>query len=105
MIEVVAIIRGRSGTRDGIVDAFRSIADDVHAEPGCELYAVHTEDGTDTIVMVERWASRAALDAHASGEPLRRLNAAIGELLDAPTEVMSLTAVPMGEPSKGSIPA
>lgn len=105
MVEVVAIIRGRQGTREGILDAFRSVADDVHAERGCELYAAHAQDGTDTIVMVERWASREDLDAHASGEAIQRLNAALDPLLEQPTEVLALTAVPMGDAAKGAIPA
>lgn len=104
-VTVVALIRGKSGTRDIILDAFRDIADDVHAEQGCELYAAHSQDGGDTVVMVERWTTAADLEAHSAAEPVGRLNAVIGEHLEGPAEVLSLEAVPMGDPVKGAIPA
>jgi len=103
-VTVVAKFNPKPGMAPRIVDAFRVIAPLVHEEPGCELYAAHLEQDGDVVVMVERWASRKALDAHAEGEPLRRLNELTSDLVERPYEVWFLDPVPLGIPSKGLIP-
>jgi hypothetical protein len=54
--------------------------------------------------MVERWATRTDLDAHAAGAPLARLNELNANLLTKPYDVWFLDAVPLGDPVKGIIP-
>jgi quinol monooxygenase YgiN len=54
--------------------------------------------------MVERWTTRADLDAHAAGAPLARLNQLNADLLEKPYDVWFLDAVPLGDPVKGIIP-
>ena len=75
MIHVLAVITAHPGLRDRILDAWRGNAAAVHAEDGCVQYEAVVDAagaapgmarfGDDTFVVVERWASMAALQAHA----------------------------------------
>ena len=74
MIHVIAIITARPGCRPELLDAFRAVVPAVHAEAGCieygptiDLDAATGPDrfGPDTMVVVEKWDSHAALQAHA----------------------------------------
>jgi len=104
-VTVVAVLTGRPGHGDQIIAAFDTVSPLVHAEEGCELYAAHREQGGDTVVMIERWASRASLDAHAAGAPLAVLNDLTAEALERPYDVWFLDPVPLGDPAKGALPA
>ncbi|WP_372983909.1 putative quinol monooxygenase [Microbacterium sp.] len=101
---VVAVLTAKPGKAPAVLEAFREVSPLVHEEPGCELYAAHREQGGDAVIMVERWASRADLDAHASGAALDRLNELTTNLLVGPYDVWFLDAVPLGNPVKGTIP-
>lgn len=75
MIHVLALITAHAGMRDRILEAWRANAPAVRAEAGCLAYdaVVDVRDGApsfarfggDTFVVVERWESMAALQAHA----------------------------------------
>lgn len=99
---VVAKFNPKPDAGPKIIDAFRLVSPRVHGEVGCELYAAHIEHDGDTVVMVERWSSRKALDAHAAGAPLAELNELTRELVERPYEVWILDAVPIGD-AKGSL--
>lgn len=101
---VVAVLTAKPGLGPQVVESFREVAPLVHAESGCELYAAHLEQGGDVVVMVERWATRADLDAHAAGGPLARLNELNADLLVRPYDVWFLDAVPLGDALKGVVP-
>jgi quinol monooxygenase YgiN len=75
MIHVLAIITAKPGMRERILEAFRANVDAVRAEAGCVAYEAvvdvraaapgFAQFGADTFVVVERWASLEALQAHA----------------------------------------
>jgi quinol monooxygenase YgiN len=75
MIHVLAIITAKPGLRERILAAWRDNVAAVRAEDGCLGYeaVVDVADGApafarfgaDTFVVVEKWASMAALQAHA----------------------------------------
>ncbi len=75
MIHVLAMITAHPGMRAHILDAWRDNAAAVRAEEGCVQYEAVIDAaaaapgmatfGADTFVVVERWASMAALQAHA----------------------------------------
>jgi quinol monooxygenase YgiN len=102
-VTVVALIRPQQGRAQHVLDAFAEVTPLVHEEPGCELYAAHT-DG-DVVVMVERWTTQDDLDAHAKGAALQRLGGLLDGVLVSAPEVWGLEAVPFGDPVKGAIPA
>jgi quinol monooxygenase YgiN len=101
-VVVVATITPKPEYRDDVIAAMKKAIPLVHAEDGCELYALHT-DG-DQLVMIERWTSREALKKHGTEAPaMRDFNAEIGDKLAAPTVVLRLDAVPAGDAAKGQL--
>lgn len=74
MIHVVALLQLHPGKRAEFLATFRALTPLVRAEAGCIEYAPAVDHapfmgfqspvGDDTIVVVEKWASPAALDAH-----------------------------------------
>ena len=103
-LTVVAVLDAKPGRGAQVIESFREVSPLVHEESGCELYAAHLEQDGDTVVMVERWTTRADLDAHAAGAALARLNELNADLLTKPYDVWFLDNVPLGDPAKGTIP-
>jgi len=73
VIHVIALITAKPGKRAALLEEFRKIIPEVHAERGCIEYgpAVDAEGsparfGDDTFVVVEKWESPEALKAHAA---------------------------------------
>jgi quinol monooxygenase YgiN len=70
-----------------VLEVFRAVQGPVRAQPGCLSCHIYEERGSDgAVVLVERWESRAALEAHLRSEAYRRVLGAI-ELAGAPPEV------------------
>jgi quinol monooxygenase YgiN len=100
-VVVVATITPKPDQIEAVREAILAAVPKVHAEPGCELYAVH--EGKDNFVMVERWASLDALKVHGTAEALTTLGGQLADKLDGPPDVRRLTAVPAGDTVKGAI--
>ena len=76
MIHVVAVLTAKPGKREEILAAFRANVPAVRAERGCIEYgaAVDAENalpvqkkwGADTFLVIEKWESMQALQAHAA---------------------------------------
>ena len=76
MIHVIAHITAKPGQRSAILDLFRANMPAVHAEDGCVEYTpvtdaagfqgIATPLGEDSFIVVEKWATDAALKAHAA---------------------------------------
>lgn len=99
-VVVTAVFHPLEGRRDELVDALRATIPAVHAEEGCLLYAIH--DASDsTITMIEKWTAPELLQAHAEGAAVVALNAAVGDLLAAPTTVTTMTPIPVGGEEQG----
>lgn len=101
-VTVVALLHPHPGKASGVLASFAQVSPLVHEEPGCELYAAHT-DG-DLVIMVERWTTRADLDAHSGGAALELLRDLNEGLLARAADVYVLDEVPLGDPAKGVIP-
>ena len=101
-VVVVATISPAPEHRDAVREAVLATIPQVHAEPGCQRYALH--EGQDArLVMIEQWESDEALAAHGKGEPFTDLSRALeGKLAGAP-ELQVLTAVPAGNGTKGAL--
>jgi len=100
-VVVVAVITPLEGHLQNVIEAFAAVSPKVHAESGCELYALHHD--ADQVIMVERWTSQADLAAHAAGAPITELNALLADHVSGPTDVSVLETVPLGDPAKGTI--
>jgi len=73
--------------RDEILEVFRAIQGPVLAQPGCVACHIYEERGPEqAVVLVERWESQAALEAHLRSETYRRILGAV-ELSGGPPEV------------------
>jgi quinol monooxygenase YgiN len=74
MIHVIAIVTAKRGQRDSVLQVFRANVPAVRAERGCIEYEAsvdsvpvlkfQTEFGPDTFVVIEKWESVEALEAH-----------------------------------------
>jgi quinol monooxygenase YgiN len=74
----------------------------VHKEDaGCELYALH--EGQDRLVMIEKWASEAALNAHLKAPALADLGGRLGGKLASPTDIQLLQPHPAGTAQQGTL--
>jgi quinol monooxygenase YgiN len=100
-VVVVATITPKPGQEDAVRDAILTAVPKVHAEPGCELYALH--EGKGNFVMVERWESMDALKVHGTGEALTELGAALAGKTEGALDVRRLTPVPAGDAGKGTV--
>ena len=75
-VHVIAVITAKPGRRAELLEAFQANVPHVHAEDGCLEYTAtvdaenagdaQTRFGADTFVVIEQWASLAALKAHAA---------------------------------------
>jgi quinol monooxygenase YgiN len=101
-IVVVATLTPKPDAVDAVREALLAAVPKVHAEPGCERYALHeARDGS--LVMIEQWAGPEALAAHGKGEPFTELSQQLeGKLAGAP-QLQVLTAVPTGDQAKGAL--
>jgi quinol monooxygenase YgiN len=73
--------------RAEVLEVLRAIQGPVLAQPGCAACHIYEEQGLEpAVVLVERWESQTALEAHLRSEAYRRILGAI-ELSGAPPEV------------------
>jgi quinol monooxygenase YgiN len=98
-VVVVATIVPVPEHRDEVIAAFTAAIARVHAEDGCELYALH--EGEDRLVMVEKWASQEALDTHSAGPALREMGAQLKGKTVGRLDIQVLTPHPAGAADKG----
>jgi quinol monooxygenase YgiN len=101
-VVVTAVFHPVPGQKEQLVAALRATIPGVHDEAGCELYAIHdAEDGT--ITMIEKWTTRADLDAHSTGDPGAVLTEAVAEFIAMPTTVTFMTPIPAGTADQGEL--
>ena len=81
---VVTVFTPRPEARGELVEALREFLPGVHREEGCLLYALHDADD-GTIVLIEKWTSRATLDRHNEAPALAELDREVAPFLAAPT--------------------
>ncbi len=92
MLHVLAFITTKPGLRDTVLQHFRANMPAVHAEEGCIEYVpvvdaptfgpFQTELGPDTFVVVEKWASPEALNAHAASPHMKAYAAKTADMVE-----------------------
>lgn len=90
------------GERDRLLEALQRGIAEVHTEQGCELYALH-EAPDGSFFLIEKWSTVEALNTHAAGEIVARLDASLEGLLAEPAEVTRLAPLAAGTPSQGEL--
>jgi quinol monooxygenase YgiN len=101
-VVVTAVFHPVEGRIAELIDALRATIPGVHGEQGCQLYAIHDADD-GTVTMIEKWDSREDLDAHAAGDPVKALQAAVDGLVARPTTVTTMTPLPVGTVKQGQL--
>lgn len=91
MVHVIAVITAKPGKRDEILRHFHANIPAVLAEQGCIEYGpaidadpalpVQTKYGPDTFVVIEKWESMDALQAHAVAPHMKAYAATTRELI------------------------
>jgi quinol monooxygenase YgiN len=76
MVHVLAMVTAKPGQRAALLEAFRANVPAVRAEQGCIEYGaavdagdagkIQTPLGPDSLVVIEKWESVDALEAHAA---------------------------------------
>ncbi|HEX3592078.1 MAG TPA: antibiotic biosynthesis monooxygenase [Pseudonocardiaceae bacterium] len=88
--------------RDEVIAAFETAIAQVHdQEPDVEVYALH--EGTDRLVMIEKYASEQARAEHVKGMALATLVSALDGKLSSKLEVQVLQPHPAGDTRKGAL--
>jgi quinol monooxygenase YgiN len=101
-VVVVATIQIKPGSEDEALSAFAASIPPTHEEEGCLAYALHRDrDDPTRFIVVERWASAEALEAHGKTPHLRELFGTVGGLVAAPPSIVRTVAIPEGDPAKG----
>jgi quinol monooxygenase YgiN len=98
---VVATVFPVPEHRAEVLSALESTVPLVHAEEGCDLYALH--EGPDRFVLIEKWASDDALSVHAKAQPLADLRARLAGKTIGDLDIQVMTAVPAGTADQGSL--
>ena len=93
MIHVVAVITAKAGQRAAMLEFFAANRAAVLAEAGCIEYAATVDAaglpaskgtfGADTFVVVEKWESLAALQAHAVAPHMAAYGAKTKEMTES----------------------
>ena len=101
-VQVVAVITAKPGQRDQVLEAFKANVPNVLAEDGCIEYAAQvdadgfgkfqTRYGDDAFVVVEKWASKDALMAHAAAPHMAEYAAKTKDMI-ADRKIHILSAV------------
>ena len=100
-VVVVATLTVKPESVDTVRDILTSAAEEVHHEPGCQLYSVH-ESG-ETFVFVEQWADEEALKTHSTAPAVGKMFSAAGAHLVGAPDIKMLKPVPAGDPDKGQL--
>jgi quinol monooxygenase YgiN len=98
---VVARVYPKPDRLNEVIGVYAGVVPLVYQEPGCELFALHT-DG-EIVFVVERWAAPADLQGHAAGPAYAQIRAGISDLVDHAADVWVLDTLPFGGAAKGTI--
>ncbi len=102
-VVVVATMTVKPESVDTVRDILTRAVEEVHDEPGCQLYSLHQTG--DTFVFVEQWADADALTAHSTAPAVTKMFTAAGEHLAGAPDIKMLQPVPAGDPDKGQLRA
>ncbi len=100
-VVVVATMNVKPESVDTVRGILTGAAEEVHGEPGCQLYSLHQTG--DTFVFVEQWADEEALKAHSTGPAITKMFTSAGEHLAGAPDIKMLQQLPAGDPAKGQL--
>ncbi|MCT4786912.1 putative quinol monooxygenase [Exiguobacterium aestuarii] len=84
MITILANIKAKPGLGSALETHLRQVVTPSRAEVGCVFYTLHRVEGNpDAFVFYEKWADKAALDAHISSPHYQTYRKEAEALLDS----------------------
>ncbi len=98
-VVVVATLTVKPESVDTVRDILTNSVEEVHDEPGCQLYSLHQSG--ETFVFVEQWADEDALKTHSTAPAVGKMFAAAGEHLAGAPDIKMLQPVPAGTLEQG----
>ncbi|MGV0807995.1 putative quinol monooxygenase [Mycolicibacterium setense] len=98
-VTVVAILKVKPTSTHAARAILAKAVNDVHREPGCDLYTLH--EGEGRFIFIEQWATEDALESHNAGPVVQRMVNDISEHLDGAPEITLARSVPAGDPAMG----
>ncbi len=88
MVSLIAKIPIKEGKMDEAVAAFKQLMVKVAGEPGTLLYTINrAESAPNTLVIMERYRDKAALDAHSSSDYFKAFFAASRAFIGGKPEI------------------
>jgi quinol monooxygenase YgiN len=103
-IVVVATFTIKEGLMDQAIAGFETVIAATHNEPGCVTYALHRDNANPArLVMIERWESQDALNAHIQAPHMAKLGEFAAEMLAEPPMIAFCSPLGMGQPAKASL--
>lgn len=100
-VVVVATMTVKPESVDAVRDILTRAVEEVHDEPGCQLYSLHHSG--ETFVFIEQWADEEALKAHSTAPAIGKMFSAAGEHLDGAPDIKMLQTISAGDPAKGRL--
>ncbi|OBJ49889.1 putative quinol monooxygenase [Mycobacterium sp. 1423905.2] len=100
-VVVVATLTVKPESVDTVRDILTTAVQEVHGEPGCQLYSLHQSG--ETFVFVEQWADAEALTTHSTAPAVTKMFTAAGEHLAGAPDIKMLQPVPAGDTDKGQL--
>lgn len=100
-VVVVATMTVKPESVDAVRDILTRAVEEVHDEPGCQLYSLHQSG--ETFVFIEQWADEEALKAHSTAPAIGKMFSAAGEHLDGAPDIKMLQTISAGDPDKGRL--
>ncbi len=100
-VVVVATLTVKPESVATVRDILTTAVEEVHGEPGCDLYSLHQTG--DTFVFVEQWADEEALKVHSTAPAVAKMFTAAGEHLAGAPDIKMLQPIPAGNSGKGRL--
>ncbi len=103
-ITVLANASAKKGSEAQLEATVRAAIAPTHKETGCLKYSFNrcVEDPS-AFVMIEKWASREALEQHLKSPHIQELFKQLPDLLASPMEIRTFDTIREGNPEKGII--
>lgn len=103
-VVVAATVQVKPESQDAALAAITTAIEATHEEPGCLAYALHRDRAEPCrFVIVEKWATQAALEEHGQTPHLKQLFADLGPLLAGAPTITYTSPVPVGDGAKGTL--
>jgi pentatricopeptide repeat protein len=88
MISVVAKLLVKEGKAEEAINLFKEMMDHVAKEQGTVMYSLNrSQSNPNKLVVLERYKSKAALDAHSSSDYFKEFSGKLGTVLAGKPEI------------------